>query len=133
MEAALFASAAVENPQASQDYKIMASVQGLKSAYLAAVTDYLTMPEIGGVYTFAYKGNIGDLITITSKVPLKITGITVSIQRPDGTVIESGEAVARELKWRYVATAANAQVKGSKLVLTARDRMGKESTLELVL
>jgi hypothetical protein len=132
-EASQFASAAIENPQAGHEYKIMAELQGFKSAYVAALTDYLSLPEIGGVFTNSYQGRIGDMITITSKVPYKITEINVSILQADGTVLESGKAVASELKWRYLATVPNPQVKGSKLVLVARDRHGKETTFEQVL
>ena len=112
---------------------MMAELQGLKSAYLAALTDYLTLPEIGSVFTDAYRGTVGDLINIKPKVAFKITEIEVSILRADGSVIESGKAVPSELKWRYAATVANPQVAGSKIVLLARDRRGKESTLQVVL
>src|SRR5687767_3910071 len=63
-QAAMFASVAIDNPQASQTYKLMAKAQGLKSAYLAALTDYITQPEIGGVFTVAYTGQVGDLFSI---------------------------------------------------------------------
>ncbi len=132
-EASLFASAAIDNPQASQEYKLMAELQGLKSAYVAALTDYLTLPEIGSVFTAGYKGNVGDQLNIKPVVPFKITEIEVSIVLADGSVLESGKASPNELKWRYAATVANAQVKGSKVVLLARDRQGKESTLEQLL
>src|SRR4051812_14012405 len=72
-EASLFASGAIENPQASLDYKLMAELQGLKSAYLAAITDYLTMPEIGSVFVNAYRGNAGDVLNIKPKAVYKIT------------------------------------------------------------
>lgn len=132
-EAANFASAAIDNPQASQDYKLMAAAQGLRSAFVAAVTDYLTQPEISSVFTNEYKGALGNVINMTSKYPYKITGISVSILKADGTVLEAGEATANELKWRYTATVANPQVQGCKLVLKSRDRQGKELTLEKAL
>lgn len=132
-EASLFASAAIDNPEANKEYKAMAEQQGLKSAYVAAMTDYLTEPEIGGVFTNAYKGNVGDLLNIKPVAPYKITEIEVSIELADGSVLEAGKALANESKFRYTATVANPQVKGSKLVLLARDRQGKESTLTLVL
>jgi hypothetical protein len=59
--------------------------------------------------------------------------MSVSILNAAGAVIESGKAVANEAKWRYVITIANPQVKGSKLVIVARDRQGKISTVEQVL
>lgn len=133
LEATNYASAAIDNPQAAQEYKLMAEQQGLKSAYVAAVTDYLTMPEINAVFTNAYEGAVGDMINMTSRYPYKITGISVTILKPDGTELESGTAKAKALKWRYTTTVANAQVQGSKLVLKARDRHGKEVTVERVL
>jgi hypothetical protein len=132
-EASQYAAAAIANPQVGQDYKIMAELQGLKSAYVAALTDFLSQPEIGGLHTRAYTGKVGDMFTMTSKILYKITEIKVTVLRADGTVLESGKAEAIELKWRYVATVANPQVAGTKLVLVARDREGKESTLERVL
>jgi hypothetical protein len=132
-EASYFASAAIENPQAGQQYKIMAELLGLKSAYAAALSDYLSQPEIGGVFTARYQGRIGDMITIVPKIPYKITEVSVNILQADGSVLESGKAVANELKWRYLATVVNPLVKGSKLVLVARDRQGKETTFEWTL
>jgi hypothetical protein len=132
-EATQFASAAIDNPQAFADYQLMAQMQGLKSAYIAAITDCLTLPEIGSVFTASYKGNVGDTLSIKPKIAYKITSINVSILDAAGNVIESGVAVANGLKWRYTATVANANVKGSKLVLVASDRQKKESTFQQVL
>lgn len=132
-DAANFASAAIENEQASTTYKLMAELQGLKSAYLAAMTDYLTMPEIGGVYSAGYKGQVGDVFNIRPRVPFKVISIEVRITDVNGTTIESGSATANELKWKYTATVANANVRGSRLILTARDRQDKETTFEQVL
>lgn len=132
-EATQFASVAIEHPETSVEYKLMAEVQGLKSAYLAAVTDFLTEPEISTVYTSKYAGKIGDLIIIKPKHLFKITALTVTILNPDGSVLESGAAVANELKWRYTATAATATVAGSKVRLVARDRQDREVVLEITL
>ncbi|WP_276371823.1 hypothetical protein [Chryseolinea sp. H1M3-3] len=131
--ASMYASSAIAHPQRSLDYKVMADLQGLKSAYLAAVTDYLTMPEIGNAFAGEYNGNAGDLITIIGKVKFKIVDLTVTILSATGAVIETGKAVPFELKWRYTATTPNPQVRGSRLVLVARDRQGKESTVDQVL
>jgi len=76
---------------------------------------------------------VGELITITAKVPFKIIDMSVSILNSAGAVIESGKAVPNQAKWRYVITTANPQVKGSKLVIVATDRQGKISTYEQVL
>jgi len=131
--AASFASAAIENEEASVVYKQMAEVQGLRSAYLAAVTDYFTLPEIGDVYTGNYKGKIGDVLNIRPKVQMKVTSAAVRILDANGVELEAGNAIAIELKWKYTCTKANANVPGSKIVVTARDRQGKESVYEKML
>ncbi len=132
-DAAYFATAALDNPISMEDYTQMAQLQGLKSAYVAALTDYLTAPEIGKVYTALYKGKVGDMINISSKSPFKITEIDVTILAPNGTVLESGKAEQNLLRYRYVATVANPTVTGTKIVLKARDRQGIEQIVEVVL
>lgn len=132
-EATQFASAAIDNPQALLEYSALASILDVKSAYLAAVIDYLTPPEIGAVFVANYKGHVGDEINITPDIPVKLTQVTVSIHNADGTVLEAGDAVPRKLKWTYVAKAVNAQLKGSKLVVVGRDRQDRETTFEKIL
>jgi len=132
-EASLFASAAIDNQQAFTDYQLMAKQQGLKSAYVAALMDFLTYPEIGSIFTAAYTGTIGDVINIKPKITHKVIGIDVKIVSADGAEIESGAATLNGLKWHYVATKANANVKGSKFVLVARDRQKKKTTFEQVI
>lgn len=132
-QASWYASNALADPQVYQHYKIMAKFQGLRSAYLAATADFLTTPEIGALNTSAYLGKAGDLISITSLTPYKITEIDVRILAPDGTVVESGKAVVREPKWHYRTTVDNLQVSGSRVIVTAHDRQGETSTIERVL
>lgn len=130
--ASYYASSAIAHPQRALDYKVMAEQLRFKSAYVAAMTDYLTQPEITSVFTEEYHGIVGELITITARVPFKIIDMDVSILNAAGDVIENGKAVANLAKWRYVITTANPQVSGSKVVVSARDRQGKISTLEQV-
>jgi hypothetical protein len=132
-EASQFAAASIDNPQALLDYKAMAELQGLKSAYMAALIDYLTAPEMGIPSTAYYKGRIGDMINVAPTVPGKFTEVAVSILSADGAVLESGIAIERNLKWAYTATVVNAQWKGSRIVLVGRDRQDREATFEKVL
>lgn len=132
-EASIYASGAIDNPQAGPEYEQLAKNQGLKSAYLAALTDFLTEPEITSVFTKAYNGTVGSTINMTSRYPYKITGIDVSIVNADGSVLEAGAALQRASKWRYTTTMANAQIAGTRIVLKSRDRVGNESVLEKVL
>jgi hypothetical protein len=128
-EASFFASVAMDKPTLLDDYTQIAELQGLKSAYVAAVTDHLTMPEIEKVFANFYTGKAGDMINIEPKTAFKIVDIDVTILAPDNTVLESGKAVPTFLRFRYIAAVANANVQGSKIVLVARDRHGKEQSL----
>src|SRR4051812_24538534 len=132
-DAAYYASAAVDNPVMLDDYTQMAALQELKTPYLAAVTDFLTQPEIGKVVTVMYAGKVGDMINIVSKTPYKIIDVDVTILAADTTVIETGKAQQNFLKFRYTATVANALITGCTVVVTAKDRLGKLVTTQVVL
>jgi hypothetical protein len=133
IEATNYASGAIDNPQASVAYSQMAELQRLKSAYLAAMADFLSEPEISSVFTASYKGQVGDVINIIPKSAYKITEINVRILKADGSVLETGNAMANNARWKYTAKVVNPQPVGSKLVLIAHDRQGKQSTFEQVL
>jgi hypothetical protein len=63
----------------------------------------------------------------------KIKQMTVTITRADGTVIETGPAVREEQTWKYVTSKPNAAVAGTKFVIKASDRPGKQTTFEKVI
>jgi len=48
-------------------------------------------------------------------------------------VLEVGDAVLEGGRWKYVATQGNSNVAGSKIVVTATDRPGREALLEKLL
>ena len=120
-----FASLALEDPQQSEWYSIVAKVNGLKTAQLAAIRDYMLKPEIENVDLKNYNGNIADRITIKPKMLLKIQRIEVSIYNATGALVESGWARKHELQWRYEATAVNSSVEASRIVLIAYDKLEK--------
>jgi hypothetical protein len=124
-EAQNFASQALENPEDNEWYSIVAKVNGLKTAQLAAVRDYMSKPDIESIDVKKYKGNIGDVIQIKPKMLLKIQRINISIYDVTDYLIESGLAYKRELHWMYKASVFNGQVDASRIVLTAYDRMEK--------
>ncbi len=105
------------------------------SAYTVALTDYLNPPTIDLIDTFAYKGNIGDIIEVEARDDFMVTAVKVVISDADGTVLEEGDAQPAEVKesWEYKATVANLSVTGSTIKATAFDRPGNNTSLELVL
>jgi hypothetical protein len=124
-----YASLILEKPQYSEWYSIVAKVNGLRSAQIAAVKDFMSKPEIDIINTKNYRGNVGDVIHIKSKMLLKIEKITVTIYGADGALLESGEATKSELSWKYHATISNAQAEGSRVVVVAYDRLKKSCTV----
>jgi hypothetical protein len=124
-EAQFYAYRMLQDPNKSEWYSIVAKVNGLRTAQLAAIKDYRSKPEIETLNTNNYKGNIGDVIHIKPKMLLKIEKIEITIHTPDGSVLETGLAVKTELNWKYHATVFNAQVEDSRVVVVTYDRLGK--------
>jgi hypothetical protein len=124
-EAQNYATHVLEDPESSEWYSIMAKLNDLRSAQLAAVKDYMSKPEIETINTKNYRGNIGDVIYIKPKMLLKIAKIEITIHAPDGSIVESGLAVKTEFSWKYRATVVNALAEGSRIAFVAYDRLGK--------
>jgi len=128
-EAHYYVSLMLKDPEQHQWYSIIAKVNGMRNAHAAAMKDFMSKPEVDSVNTKHYAGKIGDVIHIKSKMLLKITRMEVTIHQPNGDVIESGLAVKHEMHWKYVATASNHAVEGSKLVITTYDALEKSCTV----
>lgn len=127
-EAALFAASKLKQPKASLEYKIMAALQGHRTAQLAAISDFLNDPKIAGVDLKEYNGRVGDVIGITPELLYKIIAIDVQIFAADGTLLEEGKAVEHELNWKYIATVVNPMTKGTTIAFISHDRLGKTTT-----
>ncbi|MFM9837855.1 MAG: hypothetical protein ACKVOQ_06295 [Cyclobacteriaceae bacterium] len=132
-KAVLYAKTVLLDDAIRAEYEEAAALAGFNSAYVAAVTDYLKDPIIALVYTDLYKGAAGDLIWITALDDFKIQSVTVTLQQPNGTLIEAGQAVAESSRWKYITTQPNATVAGTKVIVTAKDRPGQEVVAEKVL
>jgi hypothetical protein len=124
-----YASGILEQPKYSEWYSIVAKVNGLRSAQIAAVKDFMSKPEIDSINGKSYRGIVGDVIHIKPKMLLKIEKMTVTIYSGDGALLESGEATKNELNWKYDATVSNAQIEGSRVVVVAYDRLEKSCTV----
>ena len=88
--AQLYASQMLENPEKNQWYSIVAKVNGMRNAQLAAVKDFMSKPEIDTTNTKGNTDNLGDVIHIKPKMLLKITRIEVTLYRAGGVAFESG-------------------------------------------
>jgi hypothetical protein len=129
-EASNYATTAMEDAQTHMAYTVLATANGLRSAYVAAIKDFMTEPEIENITTRTYTGAAGNPIMITPRFAYKITRLEVTIKNADGTVLESGPATPLKERWQYKAMVVNPQVAGCRLVLKAFDRLGKEFVVE---
>jgi hypothetical protein len=130
--AAAYAKAALKNPETKTAYEDHVKDQEFMSAFTAAVKDYLKPPQIAAVTLDGYTGQPGSVIQIRPVDDFKVIGVTVKITAPDGTVIESGNAVLED-EFKYTATQVNAALPGTKITITATDRPGNGTTEERTL
>ena len=103
-----------------------------KSAYLTAMTDCLTPPQIKKILLENYAGQIGDLITIYAIDDFMVTAVKVRILSLD-EVIEEGSAQldVHGLDWVYTASALNNSMSNTIIEVTAYDIPGNR-TVETV-
>jgi len=128
-----FAKAVLMDPAIREDYATRAKEAGLASAYQTALSDFLKPLKIASIRTDGYLGVVGQPIFIVAADDFKIQTLTVTLQRENGTMIESGPAIKEVSGWVYLAKQANATRAGTKVIVRAKDRPGKEATEERIL
>ena len=107
-----------------------------RSAYMVALTDYLSAPKVSSIETLDYHGAIGDPIVVHAIDDFRVTKVTIVITNAAGAIIEQGEVVPdrqRVILWDYKATATNPAVTGTKIRVVAYDRPGNKGMAEVVL
>lgn len=132
LRATHYAKTQLRNPLAAEEYR--SGINDRKnSAYLVAVTDYLTPPRIHAVDTRRYRGIKGDMIDIWATDDFKVESVDVEITSPAGTLIEKGPAWLDGPGfhlWRYQAKKSYPALSGTKITVTVRDKPGNEATME---
>ena len=133
-QAAFYGRAVQQDPAQKAAYETGVDAN-TQSAYTVAVADYLNAPDIRHVDFSAYRGTVGDAIIIQATDDFAIHHVHVRIQRPDGTVAEEGDAPAGAdgYTFRYAATARNTTFAGSKIIVSAYDNPGNETTQQKIL
>jgi hypothetical protein len=133
--ASRYAKTALKNPEMKAAYEDLAKDQEFMSAFTVAMKDYLRPPQIAAIKLDGYTGQPGSTLQIVAQDDFKVIGVTVKITAPDGTVIESGNAVmeADVGEFKYTATQANAVLPGTKITVTVTDRPGNGTIEERTL
>jgi len=134
-EAAQWAKKQIAKPDVDALYAARVTDK-VKSAFLVAVTDYLTAPTVESIDASQYNGAIGDAITAKVVDDFMVTKVTVIITDPTGKILEQGQATQdpdMEFLWSYAATVANSAVAGTTVSVTGQDRARNQTVLEKVL
>ncbi|CAN5384595.1 hypothetical protein BH10BAC4_BH10BAC4_21870 [soil metagenome] len=108
----------------------------MRSAYMVAVSDYLSAPKVGPIDTNDYKGAIGNPIVVKAVDDFMVTRVKVTITDANGNELEAGEAAMlpeKKFFWKYEATVANPVLKGLTITALAYDRAGNNTSFEKVL
>ncbi len=132
--ASIYALSVMDNPTLKAEYQQTAKLG--QSAYNMAFSDYQKAPEIyQDIDLEAYTGVIGETIDISAIDDFRVESVHVKVASAGGMTIEQGQAVQSPngLDWVYTFTAANSEVPGSKLIITATDLPGNKTLLEKVL
>ena len=126
--AVMYAKTILQDVSIKEAYK--AKTKGLQSAYNLALADFFRMPVIHEVDLSGLSNAAGSNITAIVTDDFRVEGVKVRIEKPDGSLLEEGNALLQEdgLHWKYTVTVANANNAGNKVVVTATDLPGHSIT-----
>jgi hypothetical protein len=134
-EAAKWAKLQMLKPDVKALYST--GINGKKtSAFLVAVSDYVTPPKVSDIDVRQYKGAVGDKITAKAVDDFAVTLVLFTITDATGKLLESGQAkqdADKGFTWNYAATVANPTLPGTKINVTAIDRPGNEGSMDTTL
>lgn len=134
LEAVAFAKKQIADPVTKALYQPGPNSK-FTSAYAAALADYLKRPVIDAVDITNYHGRDGDVIIVKASDVARTLMVAVSILSVDGSVVEHGEALPNAFTLDYVfrRVNVNSTVRGSKILVTVKDRPGNIVVKEMVL
>jgi hypothetical protein len=130
--AALYAKAAMFNPEIKKQYKEKAGDGA--TAFNVAVRDYFKAPVVKSIDPSNYNGSVGSKLIVTAKDDFRVVSVKVAIKTATGDLVEEGEAHLNPdnlAQWIYTATQDNATLAGSVITATAKDRPGNSATLNI--
>lgn len=128
-EAILYAKSMKHDQEKDRLYHEKAASQPGKTAYNVAVADFFNAPDIREIDVSGYSGNIGDTIVVKVIDDVLVERVEIEIYNADSSLVEKGEAVQQDdsLNWVYVATAANVDTSGDRIVIKAYDLPDNQS------
>jgi hypothetical protein len=131
--AAIYAKAVIADPAKKAMYQ--AKTTGYQTAYNLAVSDFCKAPEIKVCDSDDYSGELGDKIRIRAIDDFKVESVRLEIKDGTNDTVEEGAATLHDngVDWIYTATAANAFLPGTKLIVSATDIPGNLTKREFTI
>jgi hypothetical protein len=128
-EAVAYANTQMANPVAKAEYQ--ARTKGLQRAFNIAIADFYNPPEITKVDTSAWKGRMGDVITIHATDDFRVEKVMVEISDTSGSILESASAQKiTAVKWECSLQKEYTHTDNLLIKVSAWDRPGNVAIWE---
>jgi hypothetical protein len=129
-EAVIYGKTVMVTPESRALYET--SIEAGQSVYQVALADFMKAPDIKEVDVKNYTGAVGSTIRIRATDSFMVQSVNVTIYNADGSVVEQGTSMrlANGVDWLYTSTAANDNLDGDKIVVTASDLPGNITNSE---
>lgn len=127
--ASKFAKQAMQDPVLEAYYRAI-SKKGQRP-FNAAFADFFIAPEVSNP-TGNYDGLMGTTLSIMAVDNYEVKTVTIEIRKADDSLVEQGTAnlTADGVTWDYTCQTTNAAPSGCKLLWTACDWAGNQTTVQ---
>lgn len=130
--ASLYAKRAFNDPELRVEYELAAKMKKLPSARAAAIADYFRSPEILNAKISTDQSGVLMVEAVVVDY-LRVKSVTISVNAPDGSVLESGNGVLGidNQTWTYQVQNSANLVSETRFDIAATDLPGNVTTQSL--
>jgi hypothetical protein len=131
--ASLYAKRVASFPDLLEEYAIAAKSKGFQNVRSLIIADYFRYPEILSLAESTKQTGVVVLETIVIDL-MRVKSVTVSVNAPDGSVLETGKGIVGNDKqtWTYKIQNPAGLVAGVSFEITATDLPGNVTTKNFV-
>lgn len=130
--ASLYAKRIFNDPELRVEYELVAKAKKLPSARTAAIADYFRFPEILDAKISTESSGIVIIVAIVVDY-LRVKSVTISVNTPDGSVLDTGNGVLGidNQTCTYQVQNSSTQVSETRFDISATDLPGNVTTQSL--
>jgi len=125
-----YAKRVMNDPALKQVYKSRCKAR--QNAYAKAIQDFYGAPEIEEIDLSNYTGEANSFIRVYATENFRVDQVRVMIENEQNQEVESGFATQEENTdwWKFIVSGTHILSSGGKVVVTASDLPGNETTKE---